>query len=284
MTAIMNEKTCLVTGGTSGIGYEIALGLARQGARVAIVGRNRDKGAAAARAITDRGGNPRVEFLPADLTSQASVRELAATVTARYDRLDVLINNAGSLFMKRLVTVDGIEMTFALDHLAYFLLTNLLLPMLRDSAPARIVNTSSGAHSRGRIHFDDLQGERKYGGWRAYSQAKLANILFTYELSRRLEGSGVTANCFHPGFVATDFAQNNGGLMALMVRLGHPFAVKVDEGAKTGVYLASSQAVEHTTGQYFVKEKPRKSNARSYDPAVAARLWEVSAKLTGLGA
>jgi len=280
----MNEKICLVTGGTSGIGYEIALGLARQGARVVIVGRNSEKNAAAARAITAKSGNERVEFLTADLSSQASIRGLAAIVTANHDRLEVLVNNAGGLFSKRQVTVDGLEMTFALDHLAYFLLTNLLLPLLKASAPARVVNTSSGAHHRGHVQFDDLQGERKYGAWKAYGQAKLANILFTYELARRLEGTGVTANCFHPGFVATNFAQNNGGLMALAVRLGHPFAVKVQEGAKTGIYLASSPEGERITGQYFVNGKPTRSNAESYDLAVAARLWEVSAKLTGLDA
>jgi len=280
----MHEKTCLVTGGTSGIGYEIALGLARQGARVVIVGRNSEKNATAARAISDQSGNERVEFLTADLASQASTRDLAATIGATYDRLDVVVNNAGGIFSKRQVTVDGLEMTFALDHLAYFLLTNLLLPVLKESAPARVVNTSSGAHSRGHIWFDDLQSGRKYGAWKAYGQAKLANILFTYELARRMAGTGVTSNCFHPGFVATNFAQNNGGLMALAVRLGHPFAVKVKDGAKTGIYLTSSPEVDRITGQYFVKEKPTRSSAESYDQVVAALLWEVSAKLTGLGA
>jgi len=280
----MDGKTCLITGATSGIGREMALGLALRGARVIIVGRSPERSAATVRALTARTGNSRIECLIADLSSQASIRELARTVVATYDRLDVLLNNAGGLYMKRATTVDGLEMTFALDHLAYFLLTNLLLPLLRNSAPARVVSTSSGAHTRGRINLDDLQGARKYGGWKAYAQAKLANIIFTYELSRKLSGSEVTANCFHPGLVASGFAQNNGGLIALATRLIRPFTISAPEGAKTGLYLASSPEVEQISGHYFVKEKPRRSNARSYDRAVAARLWDRSAELTGLTA
>ncbi|MCA1599720.1 MAG: SDR family NAD(P)-dependent oxidoreductase, partial [Chloroflexi bacterium] len=220
-------------------------------------------------------------FLQADLSSQESIRDLARTFTDKYDQLQVLVNNAGGVFSKRETTVDGLEMTFALDHLAYFLLTTLLLPVLERSAPARIINVSSGAQGTGKIDFDDLQGAKRYSGWRAYSQAKLANVLFTYELARRLQGTGMTANCLHPGFVATGFAQNNSGALQALIKAGQVFAISPEKGAETSVFLASSPLVEGVSGKYFANKKEKKSAKQSYDESAARRLWDVSAQLTG---
>ena len=277
----MSGKVCLVTGATSGIGRVTARELARMDATVVAVGRNRQKGEETVAEIKRRSANDKVEFLQADLSSQESIRDLARTFTDKYDQLQVLVNNAGGVFSKRETTVDGIEMTFALDHLAYFLLTALLLPVLERSAPARIINVSSGAQGTGKINFDDLQGAKRYRGWRAYSQAKLANVLFTYELARRLQGTGVTANCLHPGFVATGFAQNNSGALQALIKAGQVFAISPEKGAETSVFLASSPLVEGVSGKYFVNKKERKSAKQSYDESVARRLWDVSAQLTG---
>ncbi len=277
----MSGKVCLVTGATSGIGRVTARELAQMDATVVAVGRNPQKGAETVAEIKRRSASDKVEFMQADLSSQESIRDLAKTFTDKYDQLQVLVNNAGGVFSKRETTVDGIEMTFALDHLAYFLLTALLLPVLERSAPARIINVSSGAQGTGKINFDDLQGAKRYRGWRAYSQAKLANVLFTYELARRLQGTGVTANCLHPGFVATGFAQNNSGALQALIKAGQVFAISPEKGAETSVFLASSPLVEGVSGKYFVNKKERKSAKQSYDESVARRLWDVSAQLTG---
>jgi len=283
MSGLMSGKVCLVTGATSGIGAVTARELAKMDATVVVVGRDREKCAATVADITRRGANDKVAYMQADLSSQQSIRELARAFTDTHDRLHVLVNNAGGVFTKRETTVDDLEMTFALDHLGYFLLTELLLPVLEHSAPARVVNVSSNAQGGGKINFDDLQGTKGYRGWRAYSQAKLANVLFTYELARRLKGTGVTANCLHPGFVATNFGQNNGGLMEIGISIAQRiFALDVEEGAKTSIFLASLPLVEGVTGQYFVAKKPKKSAKRSYDETVARRLWEVSAQMTGV--
>ncbi len=221
----------------------------------------------------------------ADLSSQAGVKGLADRVRERCDRLDVLLNNAGGMYLDRRESPDGIEMTLALNHLSYFLLTKQLLPLLKASAPARIINVASDAHTGVSIDFDDIQGRRRYTGWKAYKQSKLANILFTYELARRLEGSGVTANTLHPGFVRTRFFQDFSGWIGFITKLGAALiAIGPEEGAKTSLYLASSPEVEGVTGQYFVKSRPARSSPQSHDRAAAERLWRVSEELTSQAA
>jgi retinol dehydrogenase 14 len=216
------------------------------------------------------------------MSSEAEVRRLASEVLDRLPRLDVLVNNVGGFWNTRHLTADGLEHTFALNHLAPFLLTSLLLDRLRQSAPSRVVTVSSGAQAMGRIDFTDLQGERAYSGQRAYNQSKLANVLFTYELARRLRGSGVTANVLHPGVVQTAFgAEDPGRVQRLLVPLVRPFMKDPEQGAATSVHLASAPELEDVTGQYFANSKPKRSSARSYDEAVAARLWDVSCELTG---
>lgn len=281
--ASMSGKTVLITGGTGGIGKATAIGLARLGARVGIVGRDAERTRAVAEDISTRTGNPAVDAFPADLSSQAEVRRLAAEVLAAYPRLDVLVNNVGGFWQHRHTTADGLERTFAVNHLAAFLLTNLLLERLEASAPARVITVSSGAQSLGRIDFDDLQGERDYSGQRAYNQSKLANVMFTYELARRLEGTGVTATVLHPGLTRTNYAaEDPPRWMAIMSPVGRPFMKSPARGAVTPIYLASSPDVEGVTGQYFANRKPRRSAAPSYDTAAAARLWQVSSDLVGL--
>jgi NAD(P)-dependent dehydrogenase (short-subunit alcohol dehydrogenase family) len=278
----MQGKVCLVTGATSGIGLVTAQALAQQGATVVVVGRQAERGVATVRRMVQETGNPRVELLLADLSVQAQVRQLAAEVQQRFTRLDVLVNNAGALFMQRNQSLDGIEMTFALNHLGYFLLTSLLLDTLKASAPARVVNVSSNAHRSGAMDFADPQGQRRYSGWRAYCQSKLANLLFTYELARRLEGTGVTVNAVHPGFVATGFGRNNRGVFGLGIRIAQLTALSPQQGAETLIYLATSPEVEGVTGKYFVKQRPVASSRASYDQAAAQRLWQLSTELTGL--
>lgn len=279
----MTGKTVLITGGTGGIGRAAAIGLASMGARVGITGRDRGRAQRAAVAIAHESGNPAVDVFVADMSSQADVRRLADDVLAAYPRLDVLLNNVGGFWAHRHVTADGLEHTFALNHLAPFLLTSLLLDRLKASAPARIVTVSSGAQSMGRIDFADLMGEAQYSGQRAYNQSKLANVMFTYELARRLKGTGVTATVLHPGMTSTGFgaedsARGWGPLIAVM-RL---FMKNPEQGAETSVYLASSPAAEGLTGQYFAGRTPRKSHKASYDTAITARLWQRSADLVGL--
>jgi NAD(P)-dependent dehydrogenase (short-subunit alcohol dehydrogenase family) len=279
----MIGKTVLVTGATAGIGEVTARELARRGARIILVGRSLERCKATAAMISRETGNTAVEYHVADLSSQAEVRKLAREFLDRNDRLDVLVNNAGAFFTKRLESVDGIEMTFALNHLGYFLLTNLLLDALKVASPSRVVSVASEAHRFvSKIDFDDPQGAKKYGGWHAYSQSKLANILFTAELARRLAGTGVTANCLHPGFVASNFTAGNGAMGWMLRRGAGLFAISTDEGAKTSIYLASSPQVEGVTGKYFAKEKPAEPTRAARDEAAAARLWDLSEELTGL--
>jgi len=280
----MKSKTVLVTGATDGIGKETALRLARQGARVLLAGRNPEKGARAVSDIRQATGHDALTFLPADLSVQDDVRALADSVKATTDRLDVLVNNAGAFMVGREESSDGIEMTFALNHLNYFLLTDCLLDLLKASGPSRVVSVASIAHRRAALDFDDLQLKNGYGGWKAYSRSKLANVMFTYALARRLEGSGVTANCLHPGFVRSHFGQNNGLLGRLGVSLAMRFggAISVEQGAKTSIHLASSPDVEGQSGLYFDECKPTKSNRVSYDEAAQERLWQISAELVGL--
>jgi len=284
MNGSMDGKVCLVTGATSGIGKETARALAKMGAHVALVGRDARKGAATMREIRESSGNGKIDLLLADLSSRTSIRGLAQEVHDRYPALHVLVNNAGGVFSKRAVTADGIELTFALNHLSYFMLTNLLLDLLKSSAPARIVNVSSNVHQGAHIDFDDLQGQRGYRAFRAYSRSKLANVLFTYELARRLGDTAVTSNCLHPGFVASGFGKNNSGPMKVAISLltRTPLAIGPEKGAQTSVYLASSPEVEGITGKYFVKCMPKRSTKESYDEEIARRLWDVSARMTGI--
>ncbi|MDQ3250549.1 MAG: SDR family oxidoreductase [Chloroflexota bacterium] len=278
----MQDTICLVTGATAGIGEVTALELARLGATVVLVGRNAQKAAAIVEQIKQQTGNPQVEFMLADLSLQKDVRRLAAQFQQKYDRLHVLVNNAGAIYISRQVTAEGFEMTWALNHLAYFLLTNLLLDVMKASAPARIINVASDVHTTGKITFDDLQGEKKFGGFGSYKQSKLANVLFTYELARRLEGTGVTVNALHPGVVASSFGTNNGWIGRNVVRKAmNLFSISNEEGARPTLYLATSPAVEGVTGQYFDKEKAVASSKASYDTATAARLWQVSEGMTG---
>jgi len=280
----MTGRTVLVTGGTGGIGKATAIGLATKGAHLAITGRDRERTEGAAREIRAAGGG-QVDVFVADLSSQSEVRRLADEVLESLSRIDVLVNNVGGYWKTRHVTADGLERTFALNHLAPFLLTNLLLDRLKQSAPARVVTVSSAAQFMGRIDFDDLQGERAYSGTRAYSQSKLANVLFTYELARKLQATSVTANALHPGVVRTAFgAEDPGGVQRLLTPFIRPFMKTPAQGAATSIHLASSPDLEQVTGKYFANSTPKRSAKRSYDEAAAERLWQVSAELVNLTA
>jgi NAD(P)-dependent dehydrogenase (short-subunit alcohol dehydrogenase family) len=287
---LMSKKVCLITGATAGIGEVTARALARLGAKVVISSRNPDRCHATVERIAaenaDLPGVPMAEYIVADLSEMAQVRRLAEEFSERFDRLDVLVNNAGAVFTSRQSTSEGLEMTFALNHLSYFLLTRLLENVLRETArnngAARVVNVSSAAHRGAKIRFDDLQGEKYYNGWRAYGASKLANILFTFELDRRLRGSKITANALHPGFVATQFAHNNQGWLRLAMRMAHRFALSPDEGAATSIYLASSPLAHGASGLYYVSCRPTAADPVAYDQNVARRLWEVSEALTDI--
>ena len=278
MSNDMQGKIVLVTGATNGIGFEAAKALAAQGATLIGVRRNPQKCADTANQIKAATGNARVEFIVADLSRQSEVRRVATEFKRKYDRLDVLLNNAGAYFANRETNADGQEMTWALNHLNYFVLTEQLLDVLKASAPARIVNVSSDAHRMTRgINFADPEFKQGYSGWGAYGHSKLANVMFTYELARRLDGSQITANVLHPGFVATGFGHNNGGLMNFGMGLIQKLAAKrPEQGAATSVYLASSPAVDGVSGQYFADSKATKSNDASYDVAAQQRLWALS--------
>jgi len=277
---LMAGKTVLVTGGTSGIGRATAAALAAMGARVGITGRDQERTRNAAAELAAESGNPQVDDFAADLSVQAEVRRLASAVLDRYPRLDVLVNNAGGFWNSRHVSADGLEMTFALNHLAPFLLTSLLLDRLKESAPARIVTVASAAHSLGKLDFDDLQNEKKYFSPLIYAQSKLANVLFTHELARRLDGTGVTATALHPGLVRTTLGtEDPSRLMNVLTFLGRPTSKSPAQGAATVVYLASAPEAAGFTGQYFVNCKPKSSSKTSRDPALAARLWQVSTDL-----
>jgi retinol dehydrogenase-12 len=283
-TSSMQGKVCLVTGATSGIGLVTARELAQQGAHVVLVGRNREKCDAAVQQVQVQTGNHQVEALLADLSSQQQVRELAQQFRERHRRLDVLVNNAGGIWMTRQETIDGLEMTFAVNHLAYFQLTLLLLDLLKTSAPARIVNVASRAHEGATLDFDDLLSRQHYRGWQAYARSKLANLLFTYELARRIAGTGVTANALHPGFVASGFGAGT-GWRGFLLRLGaRLYAISPEQGARTVVYLATSAEVAGVNGKYFFKQKAVPSSPASYDEAAAKRLWQVSLEMVGLPA
>jgi NAD(P)-dependent dehydrogenase (short-subunit alcohol dehydrogenase family) len=277
----MDNKVCMVTGANAGIGKQTAAELARRGAHVVMVARSRERGEIARADIISLTGNNRVDLLVADLSSQAAIRAMVAEFKGAYERLDVLVNNAGAFFQQRQESIDGIEMTFALNHLGYFLPTVLLWDMLSAGEPARVVNVSSDAHRNARINFNDLQSKRWYQGFRAYGQSKLANVLFTYELNRRRGGAAVAINAVHPGFVASNFGKNNSGVVGLFMKpLFGLFGRSVEEGAATSVYLAVAAEVEGFSGGYFVDRQAVKSSPLSYDQAVAQKLWDVSEELT----
>ncbi len=275
----MAGKTVLVTGGTAGIGKATAIGLAALGARVGITGRDDTRTRAAAADIQRESGNPAVDPFAADLSSQAEVRRLAAAVLDAYPRLDVLVNNVGGFWAHRHITADGLERTFAVNHLAPFLLTDLLLDRLTQSARARIVTVSSNAQAMGRVDFDNLQGAKDYSGSRAYNQSKLAVVMFTYELSRRLRGTTATANALHPGVVHTAFSSEDPSALAKLARPLMRFMKTPAQGAAASIYLASSTDVQGVTGRYFADSKPKASNKASYDTEAAKQLWQVSAVL-----
>ena len=281
MPSTMAGKIAFVTGATSGIGKATALGLARMGATVVLVARDRARGEATRKEIVASSGNTAVDLLLADLSVQASIRELAAAFKAKYDRLDILINNAGGVFPKRTLTVDGLEYTFAFNHLAYFLLTDLLLDRLKASAPARIVNVTSRFSDGATVNLADLQLEQGYTGIKAYSQSKLCNMLFTYELARRLEGSGVIVNCVHPGVVRTNFGMTT-PLFRIMGIFFRPFMLRPEKAAERLLYLAVSPAVDGETGRYFADKQAIRSPRQTYSQETARRLWEHSASLTGV--
>jgi len=279
----MIGKICLVTGGTNGIGKATAHTLAQMGATVVIVGRDAQKAAQVSKEIQAVSGNQNVDWLLADLSSQQDIQRLVTEFKSKYSQLHVLINNAGGAFMTRQLSVDGIEMTFALNHLAYFLVTNLLLDTIKASAPSRIINVSSDAHSSGKIEFDNLQGERSYSGIGPYGNSKLANILFTIELARRLEGIGVTVNALHPGLVRTGFGKNNPGFLMKIMGVVIPLIARSPEkGAETSIYLASSPVVQNITGKYFVDCKVTQPTPQATESAVAKKLWDASAEMVHL--
>ena len=284
-TGGMDGKVVLITGGTSGIGKATAKALAAMGAEVVVHGRNRKRGEQAAEEIRRESASDKVSLLLADLAVQDEVRRLAKEFEASHDRLDVLVNNAGLIADRRTETPDGIELTLAVNHLASFLLTNLLLDLLKKSAPSRIINVSSEAQRQAkRIDFDNLQGERRYGAFRIYGQSKLANVLFTYELAEWLHDTGVTAFAMHPGGVNTNFGKGNRSLMSLLFRVFKPFMRSSEQGADTVVYLATSPEVEGMSGEYFSDREVTKPAEGAYDEAARKRLWEVSEELTGLRA
>jgi NAD(P)-dependent dehydrogenase (short-subunit alcohol dehydrogenase family) len=276
----MGDKVALITGGTSGIGKATATALAAMGAEVVVSGRNKERGEAAVEEIRDRSGSEKVSLMLADLAVQAEVRELAQEFREQHDRLDVLVNNAGIIRSRRIETPDGIELTLAVNHLAPFLLTNLLLDLLIESAPSRIVTVSSEARRGAEIDFGDLQSERRYRAFPVYGMTKLANILFTYELAERLEATGVVANCLHPGSVNTNFANNNRSFGTLLFRAFKPFMRTPEQGADTVVYLASSPEAGRMTGRYLTDRKVISSYEEPHDVRAQKRLWEVSEELT----
>ena len=279
----MRDRICLVTGATDGIGLVTARLLARDGARVIVVGRNSAKGERCVAALRAETGNDAVDFELADLAAQDEIRALAGRLAGSLPRLDVLVNNVGAWFHRRAESPDGIEMTWALNHLGYFLLTGLALDLLGRAEAARIVNVASRAHRGPQVEFDDPEGKRRYAGWRAYQQSKLANLLFTYRLAERLgTGGRVTANCLHPGFVASRFGHNNRGLPGLVAMATQRlFAISEEKGAVTSHYLAADEAVAGVSGRYFLRCRPVESSPASRDREAQARLWEMSEEMTG---
>jgi NAD(P)-dependent dehydrogenase (short-subunit alcohol dehydrogenase family) len=276
------NKTILITGATSGIGKATAMALAGKGATLSLLVRNVDKAEKTKQEIIAATGNKNIDIQLIDLADLSSVRKAAEALKIKFKQIDILINNAGGIFKQRAETVDGFEMTFALNHLGHFLLTNLLLENLKTSPQARIINISSSAHYPGKINFDDLMAKNKYSSFKAYSQAKLANILFTKELVARLKDSNISVFALHPGVVNTGFGSDFTGVMKALLSLGQPLMIDATKGAKTTVYLATEANIENLSGKYFKKCKVTKPSAAAENPEIAKRLWQVSEKLTGL--
>jgi len=282
----MKGKTVVVTGATNGIGEITALELARKGAQVVIISRSEEKCRRTVERIRRETDNHQVDYLVADLSLMAEVRAVAEAFLAKYDRLDVLVNNAGAYFNERRVTSEANEKTLALNHLSYFLLTHILLDRLQataqDAGEARIINVSSDAHRFSPLNLDDLQREKKYSAFGVYAESKLMNVMFTYELARRLKDTGVTVNAVHPGFVRTGFGKDNNSIMDLIFGFMQFFALSPERGAETSIYLASSPEVQGVSGKYFSKSRPARSSAASYIEGEWRRLWEISEALTGV--
>ncbi|GGM29920.1 short-chain dehydrogenase [Paraliobacillus quinghaiensis] len=280
----MNKNSVvIITGANSGMGKATAIELAKTGAHIVMVCRNQTRGEAALKEVREKTGNEQVTLMLCDLGSQESIRSFCATFKEKYQRLDVLINNAGVILPGRHETTDGFELQFGVNHLGHFLLTNLLLDLMTSSTPARIIVVSSGAHKIGKIHFDDINLTKNYTLWRAYAQSKLANILFTYELARRLEGTGITVNCLHPGAVATSMGINReSGFGTFITRLLKPFFQTPEKGAETIVFLATSSDVSEVSGKYFYQKEEIRSSNRSHDEKLAKNLWIKSEEWTGI--
>ena len=275
----MNGKVCLVTGATDGIGKISARVLAEKGAKVIIVGRNPEKSATVLAELKSSSGNENIDLLIADLAVMQEVYDLAEQVISHYDRLDILLNNAGGYFAKHELTSDGLERTFALNHMSYFLLTNKLMELLKSSAPARIVNVSSDAHYGVDMDFENLNGEQEYKAWKAYQKSKLANVLFTYELLKKVPAD-ITVNCLHPGFVATNFGHNNGGFFGPVLKIAQRIsAIDPEEGAKTSIFLCSAPEVKRVSGKYFYKCQPKTSSRESRNMDTGKRLWQISSDI-----
>ena len=279
---MMKGKTVVVTGANSGIGYESALAIARMGAKVIMTARDEKRGQEALASVRSKAMNDNVELILCDFSSLKQVRALADEIIKKCPKLDVLVNNAGKIFGSRMLTQDGFEWTFGVNHLAPFLLTNLLLPLLKKSVPSRVVNTASVAHNFGHINFDDIMSEKGYNDMKAYSQSKLANVLFSLELSKRLQGAGVTSNSLHPGVVNTHFAESGSAVNNWFYKVFGFMMESPASGARTTVYLATSKDVEGVTGKYFSGRKVSKTSREGADEAVALKLWELSGKLTGI--
>jgi retinol dehydrogenase 12 len=275
----MKGKRVVLTGASRGIGRETALALGRAGADLTLVVRDRARGDAVADEVRAIGGGGEVDVVVGDLSSMSEVRGVAREVLAKREQIDVLINNAGALLMDRQVTKDGYEATFATNHLAYFLLTKLLLDAVKKSPRGRIVNVASEAHHRGSMRFDDLMAEKRYVGWFAYSASKLANVLFTSELARRLEGTNVTTSSLHPGTIASGFARNNAGVVGFLAKLAAPFLMSSQDGAKTTIFLATDPSVANVSGKYYAKCAEKKPSREARNAAIAKRLWDVSEEL-----
>ncbi len=279
MQTIMQNRICMITGATSGMGKATASALAQMGATVILVARNQSKGEAVRDEIRAQSGNGNVEVMLADLSSQQAIRDLVKNFQQRYQHLHVLVNNAGGIFFRRETTVDGLEMTFAVNHLAPFLLTSLLLDTMKASAPASIINISSSLERVGTLNLDDLQSKKRYISVLAYAQAKLATMLFTYELARRVEGTGVTVNAVTPGPVATDFGKNGNHVMNTFLPLLFRFATSAEEGAQTAISLASSPMFAGMNGKVFYYQKELHSSRKSYNVALQKKLWRASEEL-----
>jgi len=279
----MNGATVVITGATSGIGEVAADHLAQLGARIVFVARDRERGEAMRKHLRAVAGHTDHAVHYANLTRLSEMKRVAHEIAESEPEIDVLVNNAGAMFNSRIVTEDGLEKTFALNHMSYFVLTNILLDRLKSTPGARIVSTASDAHKGNKLNFDDLQSARGYSGFAVYGRSKLMNILFTRELARRLAGTGVTANCLHPGFVATRFGEEAGGIFSFAIKAAKNFALTPEEGAETIIYLASSDEVAGVTGGYFYKSAPATPTKEAQNDADARRLWDASAKISGVG-